>query len=92
MSDAQPATDDGTATHDGTSKVAVLRRVAPAAIAVVPVSLLFGMLAVRSDWALLEVVAISLLGFSGSGQFALLPLADSAQHRHRRQRALRCSR
>lgn len=39
--------------------------------------MLFGALAVRSDWSLLEVVAISLLGFSGSGQFALLPLAES---------------
>jgi len=55
----------------------VLRRVAPTALAIVPVSMLFGVLASRADWSLLEVVLISLLGFSGSGQFALLPLAES---------------
>jgi predicted branched-subunit amino acid permease len=77
MNDAQPVIDERAAPSDGNSRVAALRRVAPAAIAVVPVSMLFGILAVRSDWSLLEVVAISLLGFSGSGQFALLPLADA---------------
>ncbi|EPC01630.1 hypothetical protein L861_16560 [Litchfieldella anticariensis FP35 = DSM 16096] len=77
MREAQPATGDGVAPPAGTSKAATLRRVAPAAIAVVPVSMLFGVLAVRADWSLLEVVAMSLLGFSGSGQFALLPLAES---------------
>ena len=55
----------------------ILRRVAPAALAIVPVSLLFGVLAARADWSPLEVLAIGLLGFSGSGQFALLPLAES---------------
>lgn len=55
----------------------ILLRVAPAALAIVPVSLLFGMLAARADWSPLEVLAIGLLGFSGSGQFALLPLAES---------------
>ncbi|WP_080695076.1 AzlC family ABC transporter permease [Stutzerimonas decontaminans] len=57
--------------------VAVLRRVAPTALAIVPVSMLFGVLAARADWTVLEVLAISLLGFSGSGQFALLPLAEA---------------
>lgn len=55
----------------------MLLRVAPAALAIVPVSLLFGMLASRADWSPLEVLAIGLLGFSGSGQFALLPLTES---------------
>ena len=55
----------------------ILRRVAPAALAIMPVSLLFGVLAARADWSPLEVLAIGLLGFSGSGQFALLPLAES---------------
>lgn len=54
-----------------------LRRVAPAALAIIPVSLLFGILASRSDWSPLEVALIGLLGFTGSGQFAVLPLADS---------------
>jgi predicted branched-subunit amino acid permease len=39
--------------------------------------MLFGVLASRADWSLLDVLLISLLGFSGSGQFALLPLAGS---------------
>ncbi len=54
-----------------------LLRVAPAALAIIPVSLLFGVLAGRSDWSPLEVALIGLLGFTGSGQFAVLPLADS---------------
>lgn len=54
-----------------------LRRVAPAALAIVPVSLLFGLLAGRADWSLLEVALVGLLGFTGSAQFAALPLAQS---------------
>ncbi len=54
-----------------------LRRVAPAALAIIPVSLLFGVLAGRSDWSPLDVALIGVLGFTGSGQFAVLPLADS---------------
>lgn len=54
-----------------------LRRALPAALAIIPVSMLFGVLASRSDWSPLEVVLIGLLGFTGSGQFAVLPLADS---------------
>ncbi|MCE8021076.1 AzlC family ABC transporter permease [Halomonas sp. MCCC 1A11036] len=77
MSEVQPSAGDEFAPPFGSSKADTLRRVAPAAIAVVPVSMLFGVLAVRTDWSLLEVVAISLLGFSGSGQFALLPLVES---------------
>lgn len=54
-----------------------LLRAAPAALAIIPVSLLFGVLAGRSDWSPLEVALIGLLGFTGSGQFAALTLADS---------------
>lgn len=52
-------------------------RVLPSAIATVPVSMLFGVLAYRADWSLLEVLAAGFLGFTGSGQFALLPLAET---------------
>jgi predicted branched-subunit amino acid permease len=76
MNEAQPIVNRKSVPSDQ-SKAAILRRSAPAALAIVPVSMLFGVLAVRADWSLLEVVAISLLGFSGSGQFALLPLAES---------------
>lgn len=54
-----------------------LGRVAPTALAIVPVSALFGALAARADWSLLEILAVGALGFSGSGQFALLPLAEA---------------
>lgn len=53
-----------------------LRCAAPAALAIIPVSMLFGVLAGRSDWTPVEVALIGLLGFTGSGQFAVLPLAD----------------
>lgn len=77
MNGRQPVDVEGSAASFGRGKVATLRRVAPAAIAIVPVSMLFGVLAARADWSPLEVVVISLLGFSGSGQFALLPLTES---------------
>jgi len=54
-----------------------LGRVVPTALAIVPVSALFGALAARADWSLLEILAVGALGFSGSGQFALLPLAEA---------------
>ncbi len=59
------------------SRNSVFKRVLPPAIAIIPVSMLFGVLASRADWSPLEVALISLLGFSGSGQFALLPLVES---------------
>lgn len=59
------------------SQISVFRRVMPTALAIVPVSMLFGVLASRADWSLLDIALISLLGFSGSGQFALLPLVAS---------------
>lgn len=52
------------------------QRVWPTALAVVPISMLFGLLASQSRWDILDVLVVSLLGFTGSGQFALLPLAS----------------
>jgi len=52
-------------------------RVLPSAIAIIPVSMLFGVLAHRAGWSILEILAAGLLGFTGSGQFALLPLAEA---------------
>lgn len=52
------------------------QRVWPTALAVTPIGMLFGVLASQANWSVLEVFALSLLGFSGSGQFALLPLAS----------------
>ncbi len=39
--------------------------------------MLFGVLATRSGWSVLDVLLIGLLGFTGSGQFAALPLSES---------------
>lgn len=55
-----------------------LKRVAPTCLAIVPIGLLFGVLAAQAKWSIAEVFIFSALGFSGSGQFALLPLADGA--------------
>ncbi len=52
------------------------RRTAPTGLAVVPVGILFGVLAAQASWSGIEVLLFSLFGFSGSGQFALLPLAS----------------
>lgn len=48
----------------------------PSAVAIIPVSMLFGILAYRADWSIFEILAAGFLGFTGSGQFALLPLAE----------------
>jgi len=54
-----------------------LQQALPAALSVMPVALLFGVLAARSGWSVLDVLLIGLLGFTGSGQFAALPLSES---------------
>lgn len=54
-----------------------LSRVLPPALAVTPISMLFGFIACQADWTILDVFLVSVLGFSGSGQFAVLPLSQS---------------
>lgn len=51
-------------------------RSAPTALTILPIGMLFGLLASRAHWSVSEVLLVSMLGFSGSGQFALLPLAE----------------
>jgi len=55
----------------------MLTRTVPALLAIIPISMLFGVLSAKADWSILEVFLISFLGFTGSGQFAVLPLAES---------------
>ena len=55
---------------------AAFRRAAPTALTLIPICLLLGVLAAKTHWSLLEMLLFSALGFSGSGQFALLPLAE----------------
>lgn len=47
----------------------------PTALTLVPVAILCGIVAAQAGWSLMEVFLFSVLGFSGSGQLALLPLA-----------------
>lgn len=51
-------------------------RAAPTALTILPIGMLFGLLAAKAQWSVSEVLLLSMLGFSGSGQFALLPLAE----------------
>lgn len=51
-------------------------RAAPTALTLLPIGVLFGLLASRAQWGVSDVLLLSMLGFSGSGQFALLPLAE----------------
>ncbi|WP_277189423.1 AzlC family ABC transporter permease [Caballeronia sp. BR00000012568055] len=50
-------------------------RAFPTAMTLVPVAMLCGVLAAQSGWSVEEVLLFSTLGFSGSGQFALIPLS-----------------
>jgi predicted branched-subunit amino acid permease len=52
------------------------RRAFPTGLAVAPTGMLFGVLAAQANWSPFEVLLLSALGYSGSGQFALLPLAE----------------
>jgi predicted branched-subunit amino acid permease len=61
--------------HDQTERSAFLRTV-PTALALVPIGMLFGLLASRAQWSVGDVLLLSMLGFTGSGQFALLPLVE----------------
>lgn len=51
-------------------------RAVPTGVAILPIGMLFGVLAAQANWGAVDVLLFSALGFSGSGQFALLPLAD----------------
>lgn len=51
-------------------------RAVPTALTILPIGILFGLLASRAHWSVSEVLLLSMLGFSGSGQFALLSLAE----------------
>lgn len=47
-------------------------RALPVGLALAPIGLLFGVLAAQSRWTVLDVLLMSVVGFSGSGQFAFL--------------------
>jgi predicted branched-subunit amino acid permease len=51
-------------------------RAVPTGITILPIGMLLGVLAAQANWSAVDVLLLSAFGFSGSGQFALLPLAD----------------
>ena len=50
-------------------------RIMPVVLALSPIGLLFGILAGQADWSFLDVFFMSLIGFTGSGQFTYLGFA-----------------
>ncbi|WP_188639832.1 AzlC family ABC transporter permease [Vreelandella lutescens] len=56
---------------------ALLPQLLTGILAIAPVSMLFGFTAYKADWSIVEIFLVSLLGFSGSGQFAALPLSET---------------
>jgi len=54
----------------------VLWRIVPVGLALTPIGILFGVLAAQVNWSPLEVFLMSLIGFTGSGQFAYLGFAS----------------
>lgn len=53
-----------------------LARIVPVGLALTPIGILFGVLAAQVNWSPLEVFLMSLIGFTGSGQFAYLGFAS----------------
>ena len=50
-------------------------RIMPVVLALSPIGILFGILAGQADWSFLDVFFMSLIGFTGSGQFTYLGFA-----------------
>ncbi len=59
---------------DMNNKIA-FARILPVVLALSPVGFLFGILAAQADWRFVDVFLMSLIGFTGSGQFAYLSFA-----------------
>ncbi|MBN3816059.1 AzlC family ABC transporter permease [Paraburkholderia sp. Se-20369] len=53
-----------------------LLRTVPVGLALTPIGVLFGVLAAQLNWTPFEVFLMSLIGFTGSGQFAYLGFAS----------------
>lgn len=59
-----------------TSSLSALKLLS-AMCAIAPVSMLFGMIAYKADWSIVQIFLVSMFGFTGSGQFAALSLSES---------------
>jgi len=51
-------------------------KVIPVGVALAPIGLLFGVLAAQEEWSFIEVFLMSLIGFTGSGQFTFLGFSN----------------
>jgi predicted branched-subunit amino acid permease len=54
----------------------VVQRIMPVGFTLFPIGVLFGVLAAQADWNFIEVCLMSIIGFTGSGQFAFLGFAN----------------
>ena len=50
----------------------IYMKIIPIGIALAPIGILFGILAAQENWSFIEVFFMSLIGFTGSGQFTFL--------------------
>lgn len=57
-----------------------IQRVFPVSLALSPIGFLFGVLAAQADWSALDVLFLSVVGFTGSGQFAFLGFFQQGVH------------
>ncbi|MCW5238879.1 AzlC family ABC transporter permease [Verminephrobacter eiseniae] len=51
-------------------------RILPVGLALSPIGFLFGVLAAQMNWSTMDVLLLSTIGFTGSGQFAFLSFAQ----------------
>lgn len=54
----------------------LLKRIIPVGITLFPIGVFFGLLAAQANWSVIEVFLMSIIGFTGSGQFAFLGFAN----------------
>lgn len=59
-----------------TDSINVYNSIVPIGLALSPIGVLFGVLAAQESWGAMDVLLMSLLGFSGSGQFTYLGFAN----------------
>ncbi len=59
----------------------IYMKIIPVGMALAPVGILFGILAAQENWSFIEVFLMSLIGFTGSGQFTFLGFVNQGLER-----------
>ncbi len=57
--------------------LSVVAKVIPIGLTLFPIGLLFGLLAAQVNWSAIDVLLMSIIGFTGSGQFAYLGFSSN---------------